>query len=57
MIGASASASGKFLLKIEKRTLKSVELVEADYLLIASGSSQQVWINGWIVINMLIVKP
>ncbi|KAB1996793.1 hypothetical protein E1A91_D13G262700v1 [Gossypium mustelinum] len=38
---ASASASGKFLLKIEKRTLKSVELVEADYLLIASGSSQQ----------------
>ncbi|TYH36551.1 hypothetical protein ES332_D13G272800v1 [Gossypium tomentosum] len=38
---ASASASGKFLLKIEKRTLKSVELVEAYYLLIASGSSQQ----------------
>ncbi|KAA3485854.1 FAD/NAD(P)-binding oxidoreductase family protein [Gossypium australe] len=38
---ASASASGKFLLKIEKRTHKSVELVEADYLLIASGSSQQ----------------
>ncbi|KAL4326063.1 hypothetical protein GQ457_11G019150 [Hibiscus cannabinus] len=38
---ASASASGKFLLKMERRTLKSVELVEADYLLIASGSSPQ----------------
>ncbi|XWS73690.1 hypothetical protein CRYUN_Cryun02cG0150500 [Craigia yunnanensis] len=39
--GASSSAGGKFLLKNEKRTLDSVELVEADYLLIASGSSQQ----------------
>ncbi|XVF69440.1 hypothetical protein PTKIN_Ptkin11bG0081800 [Pterospermum kingtungense] len=39
--GASASAGGKFLLKVEKRTLNSVEFVEADYLLIASGSSQQ----------------
>ncbi|KAK8520596.1 hypothetical protein V6N12_004530 [Hibiscus sabdariffa] len=38
---ASASASGKFLLKMERRTLKPVELVEADYLLIASGSSPQ----------------
>ncbi|XVE59842.1 hypothetical protein DITRI_Ditri05aG0079300 [Diplodiscus trichospermus] len=39
--GASTSASGKFLLKIEKRTFNSVEFVEADYLLIASGSAQQ----------------
>ncbi|XP_021278225.1 uncharacterized protein LOC110412103 isoform X1 [Herrania umbratica] len=38
---ASASASGKFLLKVEKRSLNFVELVEADYVLIASGSSQQ----------------
>ncbi|KAL4323465.1 hypothetical protein GQ457_11G019160 [Hibiscus cannabinus] len=38
---ASASASEKFLLKMERRTLKPVGLVEADYLLIASGSSPQ----------------
>lgn len=40
---ASASSGlGKFLLKIEKRTIDYVEYVEADYLLIASGSSPQV---------------
>ncbi|KAF5457193.1 hypothetical protein F2P56_021312 [Juglans regia] len=38
---ASASGLGKFLLKIEKRTIDYVEYVEADYLLIASGSSPQ----------------
>ncbi|XP_042976093.1 uncharacterized protein YtfP isoform X4 [Carya illinoinensis] len=38
---ASASSLGKFLLKIEKRTIDYVEYVEADYLLIASGSSPQ----------------
>uniref|UniRef100_A0A2N9I8C0 FAD-dependent oxidoreductase 2 FAD binding domain-containing protein n=1 Tax=Fagus sylvatica TaxID=28930 RepID=A0A2N9I8C0_FAGSY len=38
---ASATGGGKFLLKIEKRTINYVENVEADYLLIASGSSQQ----------------
>lgn len=37
---ASVDAGGKFYLKVEKRTV--VESVEADYLLIASGSSQQV---------------
>ncbi|XP_059670270.1 uncharacterized protein LOC132315871 isoform X2 [Cornus florida] len=37
----SATDSGKFLLKIEKRTIDFVEFVEADYLLIASGSSRQ----------------
>ncbi|XP_058185029.1 uncharacterized protein LOC131302420 isoform X3 [Rhododendron vialii] len=38
---ASMTAGGKFLLKIEKRTVDSVEHVEANYLLIASGSSRQ----------------
>ncbi|KAF8399397.1 hypothetical protein HHK36_015261 [Tetracentron sinense] len=38
---ATITDSGKFLLKIEKRTIDSVEYVEADYLLIASGSSRQ----------------
>ncbi|GMY13564.1 HI0933_like domain-containing protein [Fagus crenata] len=38
---ASATGGGNFLLKIEKRTINYVENVEADYLLIASGSSQQ----------------
>ncbi|KAL2487377.1 Phosphoglycerate mutase-like family protein [Abeliophyllum distichum] len=34
-------AGGKFSVKIEKRTVDYMENVEADYLLIASGSSQQ----------------
>ncbi|XP_077225285.1 uncharacterized protein LOC143858525 isoform X2 [Tasmannia lanceolata] len=38
---ASITANGKFLLKIEKRTIDLVEYVEADYLLIATGNSQQ----------------
>ncbi|KAK4834414.1 hypothetical protein QYF36_022145 [Acer negundo] len=38
---ATATAGGKFLLKLEKRTLNLVECIEADYLLIASGSSKQ----------------
>ncbi|XP_010272207.1 PREDICTED: uncharacterized protein LOC104608047 [Nelumbo nucifera] len=38
---ASTNAGGKFLLKIEKRTINMVEHVESDYLLIASGSSPQ----------------
>ncbi|KAF7129506.1 hypothetical protein RHSIM_Rhsim10G0031600 [Rhododendron simsii] len=38
---ASMTAGGKFLLKIEKLTVDSVEHVEANYLLIASGSSRQ----------------
>ncbi|KAL7588367.1 hypothetical protein Lser_V15G36212 [Lactuca serriola] len=38
---ASISQSGNFILKFEKRTIDYVEFVEADYLLIASGSSQQ----------------
>lgn len=39
---ASSSAAGKFVLKIEMRTSPSTDLVEADYLLIATGSSKQV---------------
>lgn len=35
------TAGGKFVVKIEKRTVDSMEHVEADYLLIASGSSRQ----------------
>ncbi|XP_052191082.1 uncharacterized protein LOC127800495 [Diospyros lotus] len=38
---ASMTLAGKFLLKIEKRTVDIVEFVEADYLLIASGSRKQ----------------
>eukprot|EP00261_Vitis_vinifera_P008012 XP_002276735.2 PREDICTED: uncharacterized protein LOC100264605 isoform X1 [Vitis vinifera] len=37
----STTVGGKFLLKIEKRTINSVEYLEADYLIIASGSSRQ----------------
>ncbi|KAL4568442.1 hypothetical protein LXL04_024055 [Taraxacum kok-saghyz] len=53
---ASISPSEKFILKIEKRTIDYVEFVEADYLLIASGSSQQ----GYNLANQLghsIIKP
>ncbi|XP_058073863.1 uncharacterized protein LOC131222717 [Magnolia sinica] len=38
---ASKTISGKFLLKVEKRTIDLVEHIEADYLLIATGSSPQ----------------
>ncbi|KAK1438873.1 hypothetical protein QVD17_04685 [Tagetes erecta] len=53
---ASNTADGKFMLKIEKRTIDYVEFVEADYLLIASGSSQQ----GYNLADQLghsIIKP
>ncbi|KAL7607878.1 hypothetical protein Lser_V15G13075 [Lactuca serriola] len=53
---ASISQSGKFILKIEKRTIDYVDFVEADYLLIASGSSQQ----GYNLANQLghsVIKP
>lgn len=39
---ASSTADGKFAIKLEKHSLDYVEHVEADYLLIASGSSKQV---------------
>lgn len=39
---ASTTADGKFSIKVEKRTVDFVEYVEANYLMIASGSSEQV---------------
>lgn len=39
---ASRADNGKFHIKIEKRTIDFVEYIEADYVLIATGSSQQV---------------
>ncbi|KAF5792119.1 putative 3-Dehydro-bile acid delta(4,6)-reductase, FAD/NAD(P)-binding domain superfamily [Helianthus annuus] len=53
---ASTSAGGKFTLKIDKRTIDYVEFIEADYLLIASGSNQQ----GYNLANQFghsIIKP
>lgn len=38
---ASISDKGNYILKIEKRTIDLVEFVEADHVLIATGSSQQ----------------
>lgn len=37
----STTKSGKFLLKLEKRTMDLVEYVETNYLLIATGSNRQ----------------
>ncbi|KAK4426181.1 3-dehydro-bile acid delta(4,6)-reductase [Sesamum alatum] len=37
----STTACGKFSVKIEKRTVDYVEYIEANYLMIASGSSEQ----------------
>lgn len=38
----SSIAGGKFSIKVEKRTIDYVECAEVDYLMIASGSSEQV---------------
>ncbi|CAN0857618.1 Uncharacterized protein YtfP [Linum grandiflorum] len=38
---ASAGAQGKFIVKVEKRSVDFLEYLEADYLMIASGSSRQ----------------
>lgn len=40
--GASIVDNGKFLLKVEKRTVDFVEYIQADYILVATGSSRQV---------------
>lgn len=42
MVTASPTDGQKFLLGIENRTPNSVEYIEADYLLIASGNGKQV---------------
>ncbi|GER36858.1 oxidoreductase [Striga asiatica] len=57
---ASTSDDGKFSIKIEKRTVDYVEYVKADYLMIASGSSEQVVHDGYKLATQLghsIVKP
>ncbi|KAH7661918.1 3-Dehydro-bile acid delta(4,6)-reductase-like protein [Dioscorea alata] len=38
---ASCKNNSKFVLKVEKRTIDFVEYIEANYVLIATGSSQQ----------------
>lgn len=50
----------KFSVKIEKRTIDYIEYVDADYLMIASGSSQQVVSSirssGYILLMVLCIK-
>ncbi|CAN4081707.1 unnamed protein product [Withania somnifera] len=41
VVTGASSTDGKFVVKLEKRSLDYMEHVEADYLLIASGSSKQ----------------
>lgn len=41
VVKTASANGGKFLLSIEKLTASSVDYIEADYLLIASGSSSQ----------------
>jgi lysine/ornithine N-monooxygenase len=40
---ASVGQDGKFVLKVEKRTSDFVDYINANYVLVATGSSQQVW--------------
>lgn len=42
VLSASTQPDGKFLVKVGKRTAEVSESIEASYLLIATGSSQQV---------------
>ncbi|XP_071692650.1 uncharacterized protein [Rutidosis leptorrhynchoides] len=53
---ATISDSGKFMVKIKKRTIDYVDFVEANYLLIASGSSQQGY-NLATQLGHSIIKP
>ncbi|VFQ96906.1 unnamed protein product [Cuscuta campestris] len=53
---ASYTTGGKFSVKLEKRSIDYVEYVEADYLLIASGSSQQGY-NIAIQLGHSVIKP
>lgn len=45
MLSASTQPDGKFLVKVGKRTADVSESIQASYLLIATGSSQQVTIS------------
>lgn len=47
VVKTASANDGKFLLGIEKNASSSLEYVEADYLLIASGSSSQVGLDIW----------
>jgi len=38
---ASVTQHGKFVLKVEKRTADLVDYINANYVLVATGSSQQ----------------
>lgn len=51
---ASSTGGGKFTVKIEKRSIGLVEYVEADYLLIASGSSRQVGMVHRLICNVFL---
>uniref|UniRef100_A0A0D9Y1V3 Uncharacterized protein n=1 Tax=Leersia perrieri TaxID=77586 RepID=A0A0D9Y1V3_9ORYZ len=39
--GASVIENGRFVLKVEKRTIDFVDYINADYVVVATGSSQQ----------------
>lgn len=43
MSSVSVTQHGKFVLKVEKRTADLVHYLNANYVLVATGSSQQVW--------------
>ena len=45
----SVTNSGKFLLEVGQQPTDHAECVEADYLLIASGSSRQVVVDNWFI--------
>lgn len=48
VVKTASADGGKFILGIQKNSYAPVEHVEADYLLIASGSSSQVNTDTWV---------
>lgn len=50
----ASTSTGKFIVKIEKRTMDVVDLIEADYVLIASGSSQMVRYSPLLLVKSLL---
>lgn len=53
----STTTEGKFSIKLEKRSIDYVEYVEADYMMIASGSSDQVtiWSSGFVCFCFIMI--
>lgn len=49
----ASCVDGKFLLSVENNKLRSVEYVEADYLLIASGNSRQVGLDNLLFLVLM----